>query len=160
MRAVWRSSSSSSAASRRQAAAASRSAKASAAARQIVGGDGAHALEHAPGGGRELGGQAGAGPLGDVLGEVAGALELGDDPDEGQRVAELAGHRRLQEQQPLDVGLELDHQVVDGRPRRPATLARASVSSPSSASLAAATASHTSANRRMTFWSMSSSSRW
>ena len=113
VRAVWRSSISSSAASSASPAVGSRSMKASADGAPQLGGEGAHALEHPAGGGRELGGQAGAGPLGDVLGQVARALELRDDPDDGQGVAELAGHRCLQEQQPLDVALELDHQLVD-----------------------------------------------
>ena len=124
-----------------------------------LGGDRAHPLEHPAGGGGELGGQAGAGPLGDVLGQVARALELGDDADDGERVAELAGHGRLEEQQPLDVALDstMSSSIVFSPAR---TLARASVSSPSRASLAAATASDTSANSRTTFWLMASRSRW
>ena len=110
-----------------------------------------------PAGGRgELRGQAGAGALGDVLGQVARALELGHDPDDGERVAELAGHRRLEEQQALDVGLDLEHQLVDGLLAGPHAGERVG-SSPSSASLAAATASDTSANSRTTFVVMASS---
>ena len=78
-----------------------------------LGGHGAHALDHPARRGGELGGQAGAGPLGDVLGEVAGALELGHDADDGEGVAEVAGHGRLEEQEPLDVALDLGHQLVD-----------------------------------------------
>jgi hypothetical protein len=49
-----------------------------------------------------------------VLGQVARTLELGHDADQGEHEPELAGHRCLQEQQALDAGLELDHQLVDG----------------------------------------------
>ena len=125
-----------------------------------LGRDGAHALDHPAGRRCQLGGEPGAGPLGDVLGQVAGALELGHDADD--RRARSGARPR-----PAPAGAAAARCRPRSRPSgssmvfSPArTTARASVSSPRRASLAAATASDTSANSRTTFWLMASRSRW
>jgi hypothetical protein len=80
-----------------------------------VGGEGAHPLEHPRADGVSWRGQARARSLGDVLGQVAGALELGDDADDRQGVPELARHGACRRRRRSMSVLELQHQLVDGR---------------------------------------------
>ena len=76
----------------------------------------AHLLQEAPDVGVSRAARPGRGPLGDVLGQVAAALELGHDPQHRHQEAHVAGHRRLREQLVLghlfEVGLELVDEAV------------------------------------------------
>ena len=53
------------------------------------------------------------GRLADVDGEVGRALDLGDDPQRGDDLAEVAGHRRLQGEHLVAALLELERPGVD-----------------------------------------------
>lgn len=77
-----------------------------------------HLLDEATDAGRELTRQTACGGLGDVLGEVVAALELGDDPQDGEQEPEVACHRRLEGElvlhQVLDVVVQRVDQLVLG----------------------------------------------
>ena len=53
------------------------------------------------------------GRLADVHGEVGRPLDLGDDPQRGDDLAQVAGHRRLQGEHPVAALLELERPGVD-----------------------------------------------
>ena len=95
------------------AASAERSAKASAGLAPDGGGHLAHALDEAAAAGRHLGTEPAGGPAGDVLGQVAVALHVGEHAQDGHVLAALVGRRLAVDELLLHRRRDLPDQLVD-----------------------------------------------